>query len=121
MIHIYFRKTQEHYGITGKRLSEMSGVSENHISEFRRGKSTISVEVLWKLVLGMDAIEPGARKYFCSLMADEANKPGEAKKPVESLEARVEKASDEEMEAVMLAIARRWRRSRSPQSSLIGV
>jgi len=115
MISEYFRKTQEYYGITGKQLSEQSGVSENHISEFRRGKSTISVEVLWKLVLGMEVIAPGARQHFCFLMAGKERKLGE------SLEEMVDRATDDEIEAVMLAIARRWKRSRSPHSSLIGV
>ena len=65
MISEIFRMTIERYGISGKQLSKFSGVSENHISEFRRGKTGISTEVLWKLIEAMDEIKPGARVYFC--------------------------------------------------------
>ncbi|WP_234708675.1 helix-turn-helix domain-containing protein [Kamptonema sp. PCC 6506] len=66
MISELFRVTIERYGISGKQLSKFSGVSENHISEFRRGKTGISTEVLWKLIEAMDEIKPGARAYFCA-------------------------------------------------------
>lgn len=104
MISTFFRQTLEKYNIKGKRLSEISGVSENHISEFRRGKATVSAEILWKLLIAMDEIAPGARQYFCSLLGAEKSYSfrGEL---VEMIEA----ATDEEIETVMLAIAKKWR------------
>lgn len=67
----FFSKTMEHYKITGKKLSQVSGVSENHISEFRRGKrkTGVSTDILWQLLKGMEKIAPGAKIYFASLMA----------------------------------------------------
>lgn len=116
MIRIFFKQAILHYGITGKRLSEVSGVSENHISEFKTGKRTVSVEVLWKLLVALDQIEPGARQYFCNLLSGE----GEARSVGKSLERLIAAADDEEIEAAMLAIAKKWR-SKSVSTSLIGV
>ena len=69
MISEIFRLTIERYGISAKQLSQISGVSENHISEFRRGKTGISEEVLWKLIEAMDEVKPGSRGYFCERLA----------------------------------------------------
>jgi transcriptional regulator with XRE-family HTH domain len=74
-VHIFsylFRKTMDHYKITGKQLSEVSGISENHISDFRRGKrkTGVSTKVLWQLIEAMETIAPGARTYFASLLAE---------------------------------------------------
>ena len=67
----FFQQTMEQYKITGKKLSQVSGVSENHISDFRRSrnKKGVSTMILWKLMEGMEEIAPGSRQYFCNLMA----------------------------------------------------
>lgn len=97
-----FKRTIEHYKITGKQLSDMTGISQNHISEFRRGKSTISDELLWKLLMAMDEVQPGARKYFCSLMAGEPVERGGIENVVEAL-------SEEDLPDLLFAIAQRWK------------
>jgi len=63
-------ETMEHFNLTAKQLSQVSGISENHISDFRRSrnKTGVSTKVLWSLIEGMEQIAPGARQYFCSLM-----------------------------------------------------
>jgi len=121
MIGIYFKKTTSTYGITGKRLSELSGVSENHISEFKTGKRSVTADVLWRLLTAMDEIEPGSKKYFCNLLAGGENQPVNQPQSVgEQLERLIAAADDEEIEAAMLAIAKKWR-SKVTSSSLIGV
>jgi transcriptional regulator with XRE-family HTH domain len=68
---VFFQETMEHFQITGKQLSQVSGISENHISDFRRGKSKtgVSTKVLWQLLEAMEKIAPGSQQYFCFLMA----------------------------------------------------
>ncbi len=71
----HFDKTLKEFGISGKRLSEVTGFSMAHISAFRHGKTNPSCETLEKLLEGAEQISPGARVYFCQLLAGEAIKP----------------------------------------------
>lgn len=103
MLNQLFAQTQDRYGIKGKNLSEITGVSQNHISEFRRGRTDVSSSVLWKLVQAMDELAPGAKSYFCSLLNEKKASVGDA------LQQLIEAADDEEIEQAMLAIARRYR------------
>lgn len=96
------------YGITGKKLSEVTGVSQNHISEFRRGKGSVSTEVLAKLVEGMEAIAPGAGENFWPGLVPSGGLQS-ARGFGEQLELLVEAADEEEVEKLLLLIARKWR------------
>jgi predicted transcriptional regulator len=64
-----FDKTLRVHGITGKRLSEVTGFSQTHISEFRKGKTNPSCSTLKSLLDGMDEISPGAKRDFCMELA----------------------------------------------------
>jgi transcriptional regulator with XRE-family HTH domain len=91
-VHIFpelFSRTMEYYKISGKELSQVSGISENHISEFRRGKrkTGVSTGVLWQLLEGMEKIAPGARSYFAALLAGV-----DQKQEIETLDTKVEEA-----------------------------
>ncbi|MEP0867132.1 XRE family transcriptional regulator [Funiculus sociatus GB2-A5] len=108
-----FDQTLRHWGITGKELSNKSGVSENHISEFRRGKGDITTNVLWKLLQAMEQIAPGSGNHFFYLILGQKM---EHPSVGERLEQLIEAADDEETERAMLAIARKWKGSRSVQA-----
>jgi transcriptional regulator with XRE-family HTH domain len=69
MIGQFFDKTLRRYGISGTQLAKVSGLSPSHISEFRNGKASPSCEVLVKLLDAVDRIAPGAKLYFCGLLA----------------------------------------------------
>lgn len=69
MIHQFFDQTLKRYSITGKRLSDMTGISQAHISEFRNGKTNPPCDTFMRLLDGADQIEPGAKQYFCQLLA----------------------------------------------------
>jgi transcriptional regulator with XRE-family HTH domain len=69
MIGQFFDKTLRRYSISGTQLAKVSGLSPSHISEFRNGKASPSCEVLLKLLDSVDLIAPGARLYFCGLLA----------------------------------------------------
>jgi transcriptional regulator with XRE-family HTH domain len=71
----HFDQTLKEFGITGKRLSEVTGFSMAHISAFRHGKTNPSCETLEKLLEGAENISPGSRVFFCQLLAGDAIKP----------------------------------------------
>jgi transcriptional regulator with XRE-family HTH domain len=102
MIHNFFDQTLKRYGITGKRLSEVTGYSTTHISEFRNGKTNPSCETLMCLLSGMDQIEPGARQYFCALLAG---------KPIETT---IERMDGQQIAQVLVAIADKLQSSPEP-------
>jgi len=123
MIAEIFRVTIERYGISGKQLSKFSGVSENHISEFRRGKTGISTEVLWKLIEAMDEIKPGSRAYFCSRLAGGQGfgkgSQMSVPKQLESLldmQNLVDGLSDDTLALLLMVVAARIKNGVSPQA-----
>lgn len=104
-----FDTTLKSYSITGKALSSQSGVSQNHISGFRNGDN-ITVEALSKLMKAMDQMNPGSVNHFLKqvmeLTAPAEPRPAKFKASLENL---VESATDEEIEGLMVVIARKWR------------
>lgn len=69
MIHQYFDQALKRHGISGKRLSDVTGISQAHISEFRNGKTNPPCDTFMRLLDGADQIEPGTKQYFCQLLA----------------------------------------------------
>lgn len=123
MISEIFRVTIERYGISGKQLSKFSGVSENHISEFRRGKTGISTEVLWKLIEAMDEIKPGSRAYFCARLAKGEefgnNSQMSVPKQLDSLldmQNMVDSLSDDSLALLLMVVAARIKNGVSSQT-----
>ncbi|MHC5762963.1 helix-turn-helix domain-containing protein [Nostoc sp.] len=111
MIHQLFKQAQDIYGIKGKELAKLAGISANHLSDFRSGKTWLSPEVLMSLLAAMDELAPGSRRYFCQLLADQPV-PTKKSSVGEKLVELIELADDDEMEAAMMAIGRKWKRSR---------
>lgn len=69
MINQLFDETMKQYRITGKRLSEVTGVSPANISGFRNGKVNPPTDTLMRLLEGLATIEPESKVYFCQLLA----------------------------------------------------
>ncbi|MFM6092511.1 MAG: helix-turn-helix domain-containing protein, partial [Dolichospermum sp.] len=59
------------YGIKSKDLAELIGISAQQIAEFRSGRSWLSQTTFEAMLESMEALKPGSRKYFCSLIAGE--------------------------------------------------
>jgi transcriptional regulator with XRE-family HTH domain len=59
-----FKKVKESRGITGKAISEVTGISQNHISKFLSAERDVTTETLWRMVKGMDIVSPGAEQEF---------------------------------------------------------
>lgn len=110
-IHEFIKVTMDHHGIVGKELASIVGITRNHLSEVRAGRKWLSEDTLISLLEGMDKIRPGARLYFCQLLAGEALNSLPANKP--SLVEMIKTASDEEIEAALIAIGKRWKESRA--------
>jgi len=59
-----FDQTLDIYRISAKNLSKLTGITEGHISEFRRGKRDVSTKVLFRLLDAMEDLAPGAKSYL---------------------------------------------------------
>lgn len=71
----HFDKMLKEFGIRGKDLSDVTGFSMTHISQFRHGKTNPSCDSLERLLDGANRIKPGAKRYFCELLAGEQIQP----------------------------------------------
>lgn len=59
-----FQAVKQKHGITGKAISELTGISQIHISQFLNGKRDVSSSYLWRMIEAMDNLSPGAKKDF---------------------------------------------------------
>lgn len=107
-----FDRTLDYYAIKGKTLSERTGVSQNHISEFKNG-GNISAISLSKLMEAMEELAPGSKLYFCLLLAGEepteflSNQPNQPNQPRSSLRSLIKTASPQE-KAEALKLITSW-------------
>ena len=67
-----FDQTLLELGISASRVAEASGVGKSQISLFRSGKRNVTSETLEALLDAVDELHPGARRYFCSILARES-------------------------------------------------
>ena len=68
MLKEIFTEIKSRHGITGKALSEATGISQKHISEYINGKRDVTSSTLWRMIEAMDELSPGAKKDFgCEL------------------------------------------------------
>lgn len=106
MIHELFDQTLKRYGIQAKALSGLSGVSQNHISEFRGGKlkTGVTTDCLYRLLVAMDELSPGSRRYFCDLLAGKKNQSQDFQA---ELEFYIDAADETELRKAILQIAKR--------------
>lgn len=63
----------EAYGITPTQLWEASGVHRSRVSEILNGKVDPRGSTIEALLVGLEKVRPGARLYFCMLLAQEPN------------------------------------------------
>ncbi|MEA5511808.1 helix-turn-helix transcriptional regulator [Crocosphaera sp. UHCC 0190] len=68
MLRQYFKKVKAERRVTGKALSQITGISENHISEYLNGKRDVTSEKLWEMMEGMEQLSPGAKDDFAELI-----------------------------------------------------
>lgn len=74
MVRLFFHKTLEDLHIKQTDLSAVSGVSAPQISSFCAGRG-IRLSTFVALLDGAEQLHPGAKVYFCRLLAGEEFQP----------------------------------------------
>jgi transcriptional regulator with XRE-family HTH domain len=64
MLREIFREVKRSHGVTGKAISQLTGISQNHISEYINGKRDVTSETLWRMVDAMEQLSKGAAADF---------------------------------------------------------
>ncbi|MCC2691575.1 hypothetical protein [Nodularia sp. LEGE 04288] len=106
-----FDATIKRYRISAKRLSGETKVSENHISEFRRGKCDVSTTTLSRLLDGMEVLAPGSKQFFYQLVSGKENQSATSLK--RSLVEVIQTADEDELLDAMAEITNRFRSLRN--------
>ncbi|OKH10816.1 hypothetical protein NIES593_22710 [Hydrococcus rivularis NIES-593] len=101
MLREFFTQVKRHHGITGKEISELTGISQNHISEYLHGKRDVTSDVLWRMIEAMDEISPGARRDLAKKIA--GDRP----------EITYEELDEDELAEEMIKMGRAWKTIRS--------
>jgi transcriptional regulator with XRE-family HTH domain len=107
MLHQYFDQALKRYRISGKQLSDVTGISTSHISDFRRGKTNPSCEILMSLLDGADQIEMGVKEYFCQLLSGR------------SFDNNIEEMDYQQLAQLLVAIADKLQSKRDSVQELI--
>lgn len=108
-----FSATIRRYRISASELSQLTGVSGKHISEFKNGKRDVSSSLLVRLLDGIDELKPGAKQYFWQLAS------GQSPQPLgNSLVQIIQVADEDELLDAMGAIATRFRHLRNFSGSI---
>lgn len=99
LIHEAFDQTLKRYGISGKSVSSLAGVSAGHISQFRNNRGGgVSHLTLEDILNAMEQLAPGSRFCFCLLLA--GKNPDES-----SVEVLVQSMDDTQLKHLLLLIA----------------
>lgn len=112
-IHVLFKQTMDIYKIQGKELATLAGITPHHLSQFRSGHKWVSSEVFTALLIGMDQLAPGSRRYFCELLAGSSTRNQESGNSIVEM---INAADDDEIEQALLAIGRKWKRIRQNET-----
>jgi transcriptional regulator with XRE-family HTH domain len=101
MLREFFGEIKRHHGITGKAISELTGISQNHISEYINGKRDVTTDVLWRMIEAMNEISPGAKKDLALKIA--------SVRP----EITYEELDEDELAEEMIKLGRAWKTIRN--------
>ena len=101
-----FDTTLKCYKISAKELSKLTKVSENHISEFRRGKGDVRTAILSKLLDGMETLAPMSKQHFYQLMSGEKQSPSSLNQTLVEI---IQQSNEDELLDALSAIATRFR------------
>jgi predicted transcriptional regulator len=99
-------------GLTAREIAVKAGVHESTLSKFLDGKNDLKAGNYFKILSVLPVPQRQATLERLSIGVMNAL-PGEDNKGVSSLVDMIEVATDDEMEAAMIAIGRKWKRARS--------
>lgn len=112
MFYKIFKKIQTRHGIKAIEIKEISGIGNQHLSEFGSGKVDLTSKKLWAVIEAMETISPGAKADFA---AEIANFEDRAELDIDPVEL-VESATEEQLNEILLAIANRYRKEKEVNS-----
>jgi transcriptional regulator with XRE-family HTH domain len=64
MLRQVFKDIKQKHGVTGRAISQATGISEKHISEYLNGRRDVTSETLWRMVEAIEQLSPGALGDF---------------------------------------------------------
>lgn len=99
-------------GLTAKEIATKAGVHASTLSKFLDGKTDLKAGNYFKILSVLPVPQRQAAQEKLGIVVIDALS-GEGTKGVRSLVQMIEVANDDEMEAAMIAIGRKWKRSRS--------
>ena len=73
MFNEYFKQTMDRFGVKGTELSKHFGCGRGYISDIRTGKCNPPSDRLWELIVALDELAPGAKRYFGNLIVGKGN------------------------------------------------
>ena len=91
---------EEQSGLTGKQLSEISGIAPQTWSRVRQGRQDLTSESLWKIIEAIAQLRPRSE---CAQIAAII----QGKKNTLTLPEMIELSSDQELEEAMVLIVRK--------------
>lgn len=116
MFYKFIKKIQTRRSIKAVQIKAITGITNQHLSEFFSGKVDISSKKLWAVIEAMETISPGARADVAGEIADYQDLKKVEIDPVEL----VDSCSDEQVNEILLAIANRHRRDTESRKSTEG-
>lgn len=102
-------KIKNKYKISNVSISRLTGISENHLSQFFRGNRNATDAVLDEILNALEHISPGSREEYGMEIA-------QSQSP-QSLQKWIEGMSNEEMYALLVAISQRYKPEGFPSPS----
>ncbi|MEA5469432.1 MULTISPECIES: helix-turn-helix domain-containing protein [unclassified Spirulina] len=101
-------KIKNKYKISNVSISRLTGISENHLSQFFRGNRNATDAVLDEILNALENISPGSREEY-GLEIAQSQSP-------QSLQKWIEGMSNEEMYSLLVAISQRYRPEMVPKN-----
>ena len=66
MLNKAFKSIQDKHGVSALRLSQLTGIAQSTISNYRTGKRDTHTATLWKLLEAIESQSPGAINDFAN-------------------------------------------------------
>lgn len=107
MFYKIFKTIQTRHGIKAIELKQVTGITNQHLSEFGSGKVDLTSKKLWAIIEAMEKLSPGAKADFAAEIANYENV-----EPVLDAAALVDSWSEEDLNQILLAVAHRYRKEK---------
>jgi transcriptional regulator with XRE-family HTH domain len=109
-----FKEVKKCRRITGKAISQITGISANHISEYINGKRDVTGDTLWRMIEAMEELSPGARCQFGrEIIGDRSAQSVEDNR----LEINFDELDENQLADCMVALGKAWKNKQISKNS----